>query len=225
MIPANGTANVRHFSESARIIRIFCIFARNFKVVYLSRLRIIGWFLAAFVVVSCAKAQEELPVHELTPEEQEKQHLDQSFANFVALLDLDKISSDPRDYILRHSDVSLGRDGSVIYRFTEKGITLITLQFRRGNGLWKVEGRLYGGLGIQGVIDPVLTPDWEKWEEKSLIYVYDNGVRVARLGLETYEGAPLPVLRFPDGTSYSLTSLLIVEPLVEFLLEYVLSTE
>ena len=59
------------------------------------------------------------------------------------------------------------------------------------------------------------------------VTIYDRGVKLCRLGAEPYHyfeagedrWTIIPVLRFDDGTSYGLVSLLLVQPVVELILK------
>lgn len=192
-------------------------------------------FLKRFGVISvvllgalaCNKKQDEEPQHEPTEEEQVKLHLEASFSTFAAKLDL-KSTADFKEYIVKNSVVSMGLDGSMIYNLRQDGESMLWLKFRCVEAdKWRVDGDLYGGLEIHGTMDPLsmLIGGPQKWEAYSDIHVYDQGKDVAKLGLEVYDLGYILVFRFPDGTSYSLTTLLLIEPLIDYLLEHVVSTE
>ena len=177
--------------------------------------------------LACTKVQEEPATHEMTEQEQKKQHLEDSFSAFVQKIDLES-SDNVWSYLLQHSSVALGLDGSIIYTLNQDREQLLRLKFRFQNpDLYKVDGNLYGGLALSGFIQPLSMildcPD--KRENHMDIHILDNGEDVAKLGLELYEKRLVPVFRFPDGTSYSVTTVILISPLLDYLLEYVLSTE
>jgi len=177
---------------------------------------------------ACTEKQvEEVPVHELTAQELKKQHLEESFSAFARMLDLEE-AADTKEYIVRHSVVSIGLDRSVIYDLRQDGTSLLWLKFRHLEmDNWLVDGSLYGGLEVHGSLQPVkmIAGGPAKWDQYWDIHVFDNGEDVASLGVDAYDLGDILVFRFPDGTSYSITTVLLVEPLIHFLLEHVLSTE
>lgn len=180
--------------------------------------------LACSLPFGCRKAADPAPVHELTAQEQVKEHLVSSFSPFVAALELEKIYSIP-DYLLVYGRLDLDTDHTPRFRLVKDGLTLLSLRLAPGSTHWDIQAAFYGGISLEGRFTPSLSWDWHDWEEHWDIQVYDGGEAVARLGLEDYEGKPVPVFRFPDGTSYSVTTLLLTEALVDYLLTYVISTE
>ena len=181
--------------------------------------------LAGLCVLSCTEDPVVVPEHHLTEQERKKQHLDESFSAFASMIDLKDVE-DAREFIRQNSEVSLGLDLSIVYTLRQDGETLVRLRFRMGSPLsFLVDGTLYGGLELHGSFQPFIHSDPEHWEEYWDIHVFDNGEDVATLGVETLDQEIVPVLRFPDGTSYSLSTLLLIEPLVDYLLENVFSTE
>ena len=192
-------------------------------------LRHIGMsFLALLVFAACSEKQdEEIPERELTEEEQKKQHLEESFSAFVQMLNLEE-AANTKEYLVRHSVVSVGLDRSLIYDLRQDGQSLLWLKFRHLEmDNWLVDGDIYGGLEVHGSLQPLnmMQGGPAKWDQYWDIHVFDNGEDVATLGLEVYDLGYIPVFRFPDGTSYSITTVLLIEPLIQFLLEHVFSTE
>ena len=185
-------------------------------------------FLVLLVLAACSeKPVEEDPTHGLTPQEQKKQHLEESFSAFVQVLDLEE-TADAREYIVKHSEVSMGLDRSIIYELRQDGLSLLLLRFRYLElDNWLVDGDIYGGLEVHGSLQPLqlIAGGLETWDQYTDIHVFDGGEDVAFLGLEVYDMGFIPVFRFPDGTSYSITTVILIEPLIDYLLENVLSTE
>ena len=72
--------------------------------------------------------------------------------------------------------------------------------------------RLYGGPQIKG-------------DSRDSLDVYLDGEKLATLGIEWMDLYPLAVLRYPDGTSYALSSFLVTGALLDYLMNDVLSTE
>ena len=62
-------------------------------------------------------------------------------------------------------------------------------------------------------------------DTKGDILVYYDNEQLATLDLIWYEGTPTPVFNFDDGTSYAVTSMLLVDSLIDYLLKNVFSTE
>lgn len=192
---------------------------------------VIGTMLLAAGLAACGREEVPVPVHELTEQERQKQQVADALDLFFALLDPSSIT-DPVDFVTQNSQVSMGLDGSLIYRLQKDGENLIRASFSLDQDRLKVESRLYGGLRIAGsLFRPDLenldlrNPDWDMLESLMDLQVYAGGKKVARLGVEPMDGLPLPVLRYPDGTSYGLSSLLITDALLDYLLDNVLTTE
>lgn len=192
-----------------------------------ARIRLAGLLLLLGAVACTPKAQEEVPKHDLTEQEQKKLQLEEAFSPLIQQINLDE-AADIRQYITQHSSVSLGLDGAIIYTLHQDGQTLVRLSFLyQGMDNWKVDGNLYGGLEVHGSLHPLgmVTDRPKNWENHWDLHIYNNGEDVATLGMEVYEQKWVPVFRFPDGTSYSLSSVVLIEPLVDYLLEHVFSTE
>lgn len=194
--------------------------------------RVFLLIILALAVPGCTKEEPVQPKkHVLTPEEQVKQHLDDTFSEFVVALDPDTMEW-TEDYILSHSTLDIELDGTFVYRFIRDNNVLLTVRLNLNRENWKVEAKLLGGLEVKGYVKPTLSPDWTEWENNWDLDVYDQGTAVAKLGVEVfsrYQAAEadlqlVPVFRFPDGTSYSVTTLVLIEPLIDYLLENVLST-
>lgn len=191
----------------------------------------------AVLFVGCRKTgREQVLEHPFTEQELVKHHVEESFSAFVVAMDLDStILKDPVKYINDHSTIStdLGDRGAVIYRLINNNLVVLEARFYLLSVPARMEASLYGGLEVRGTVSPTFSLSWDKWEENWDLKVYDNGTAVANLGVEPYSyteagqtfNLPQPVLRYPDGTSYALSSLLIIEPLVDYLIENVVSTE
>ena len=65
---------------------------------------------------------------------------------------------------------------------------------------------LKGGLSVRGI--------------PSEVYVGEK--RVAQLDIVRLNGYPVPVFRFPDGTTYSLTRLALITPFMDWIIKYAL---
>ncbi len=177
--------------------------------------------------LACNKQQSDVPQHEPTEEEKVKLHLEASFTTFATKLDLQSYA-DAKEYIVKNSVVSMGMDGAILYNLRQNGESMLWLKFSHLEGeKWKLDGDLYGGLEFHGILEPLsmIICGPKSWEKYWNIHVYDQGKDVATLGLEVYDLGYIPVFRFPDGTSYSITTVLLVEPLVDYLLNHVVSTD
>lgn len=202
---------------------------------------VIGLLLLAVGLGACGREETPVPVHELTEQEQQKQWVEDALDPFFMLLDPSSIT-DPVDFVTRNSQVSVGLGGNLIYRLQKDGENLIRASFSLEQDRLGVEARLYGGLRIAGTL---IRPDLENLDLENLdlenldlenldlenldsimeLNVYADGKKTARLGLEYMDSLPLFVLRYPDGTSYALSSFLITGALLDYLLENVLTTE
>lgn len=188
-----------------------------------------------------ACAQTPVPTqedHPFSQEEQVKRHLDETFAAFCQAIPPFASQEEARAFILNNSWILPGRNGIIRYWLQTPGSfseTLLDIRLDVSGlpGSAGLEASLLGGLKMAGTVYPgSITADPHDWESAMDIHVYDQGVDVATLGVEVLEYReagvealrPVVVFRFPDGTSYSVTSLLLIEPLIDFLLKYVLGT-
>ena len=177
------------------------------------------------LAVACEKPPvEEIPQHVLTPAEQQKQHLADSYAPFLQAVGVENIG-DPKEFIRENSVLELGLDGKPVYRLEKDMVVLVKIVFSLKKGALALEVFFYGGPYMSGTVKPTLSTKWEKWESNWDIDVYDGSTPVAKLGVEVLDGEPIPVFRFPDGTSYALTSALLTESLINYLIENGLPTE
>ena len=167
--------------------------------------------LAMLFLAGCNKPQEAdgTDMHEFTPEELEKKKLDDAFTVFFGKLGLENIDN-PTSEILKNSSITVPRLGTIRYTYTKDGLTLISMDVKAG----MFEAKLHGGISVVG-----------KSLRENGILVFIDGSQVATLDLVMYNKVPTPVFRFPDGTTYAVTGVLLVEPLLDFLLENVFSTE
>ena len=190
--------------------------------------------LSSCVKTSVPQQQE----HPYSQDEQVKKHLDDAFTAFCQALPTIESRDEATNFILNNSWVLPGRNGTIRYWLQTPGSFSTTLLEIRLDitglpGKASLEASLLGGLKMAGIVYPGrITSDPHDWESAMDIDVYDQGMAVAKLGVEVLEYKeagvealrPVVVFRFPDGTSYSVTSLLLIEPLIDFLLKYVLGT-
>lgn len=174
-------------------------------------LYIISASILMLVSVSCQKDPEPVPEHHLTAQELEKQQVADALDLFFEKLDPASIT-EPAAFIWDNSQISMALDGSIVYRLRKDNATLITASFLVKDKNWKVNAQLYGGIQIVG-------------SSQSELEVRQGGEKKAVMGIEWMDNYPLIVLRYPDGTSYALSSFLVSDALLDFLLKYVLSTE
>ena len=176
--------------------------------------------LAGFLAAGCDKNQEpaEPQLHEFTETELQKKKVDDAFTVFFRYLDPEAISEEPYREIVRHSHITVPELGILRYAYVRGDLTLILMDV----GLGRFTADLYGGICIKGEYPG---------EERPVVYI--DGERVATLGFVWYEYREsgeterelVPVFCFDDGTTYAVSGVLLVEPLIEFLLKNVFSTE
>ena len=116
----------------------------------------------------------------------------------------------PTAEILSNSKVTVPSVGVIRYTYTKNGLTLISMDV--GSGGFKAT--LHGGIRLEGI---------GLGETGTKVFI--DGDQLATLDMVMYNNVPTPVFRFPDGTTYAVTGVLLVEPLIDFLLKNVLSTE
>ena len=193
------------------------------------------WILSILVLAVLFSACEKTSsvrsgVHPFNETELHKKSVEASFVTFCNAMQEGGAATDPMADILAHSSVGLAPSGGILYTYRKNDRDLIRLTYSSNGAL---ELSLYGGIGMKGRIDGPLSADWDSWEEKLDVDVYNGDEKVARLGMEVYEYTesgeqvriPVPVFRFPDGTSYAVSTLLLTEPLLDYLLANVFSTE
>ena len=201
------------------------------------------WLIFLLPLALLLSACEQTPVppqeeHPFSQEEQVKKHLDEAFAEFCQAIPAFESQEEARAFILNNSWILPGRNGTIRYWLQTPGsFSTILLDIRLDitglPGSAALEASLLGGLKMAGTVYPGrITTNPHNWESAMDIHIYDQGMDVATLGVEVLEYKeagvealrPVVVFRFPDGTSYSITSLLLIEPLIDFLLKYVLGT-
>ena len=148
-------------------------------------------------------------MHAFTEQELQKKKVDDAFAVFFEALKLDTVE-DPKQEIINNSNVTMPKLGVVRYLYVKDGQTLVTMDITADS----FTADLYGGIHLEGNNNLTESPA-----------VYIDNQKVATLGLVMYEDTPTPVFCFDDGTTYAITGVLLVDPLIDFLLEYVFSTE
>ena len=152
---------------------------------------------------------EGTDMHEFTQEELEKKRLDDAFTVFFNKFGLEKADNAGAE-ILKNSKITIPKIGLLRYTYTKDGTILITLDVSTSG----FSADLYGGIRLEGTsLDEAGTA------------VYIDGDKIATLDIVWYNNTPTPVFRFPDGTTYAITGVLLVEPLIDFLLKNVFSTE
>ncbi len=167
--------------------------------------------LALGILAGCVKQSvpEGTDMHEFTQEELQKKQVDDAFASFFAALKLDTVQ-DPAQEVLKNSRITIPKLGVVRYTYVKDGVTVIVLDAKLGS----FRADLYGGIHLEG--DSLLDGGTA---------VFMNNTQVATIGYVMYDGILTPVFRFDDGTTYAITGVLLVEPLIDYLLQYVFSTE
>lgn len=175
--------------------------------------------LSLLLMASCTKetVYEGTDMHDYTQEELQKKKVDDAVATFLEAFKLETIE-EPVLEVIANSKITLPAWGTIRYTYTKDDVVLITLDAK----LNSFTADLYGGLHLEG---------------KSLFgegtEVYLDGEKIATLDFVvldyTEEGKQnrqvMPVLRFEDGTSYSLSGFLLVDPLIDYLLANVFSAD
>jgi len=176
-------------------------------------------FFLLVLLVACQKQPDvqETDMHEFTQEELQKKKVDDSFTLFFEAFKLDEVQN-PRLEIIRNSHVSIPKLGTIRYTYVKDGVTLLSMDVRGGT----LSADLYGGIHVEGQ-----SLDGEG------AAVYIDGERTATVELIWYEYKEngettrklTPVFLFDDGTTYAVNSVLLVEPLIDYLLKNVFKTE
>ena len=198
--------------------------------------KIICILAAALLLFSCKKQAPEAPVHELTPIEQSKQNLDKIGAEIAKVMESvgdEKLS----DYLLSHGKVSVVPLGTVTITLDGDDGSLLRAEFVREKGRTAVEISLPDDMYIGGYMDlgefihnydrTAQTPAIDALDSCLDLTLYYHGEATAALGLEARHeneaGADswsiLPVFRFSDGTSYAVSSVVLIEEFLALFLK------
>ena len=171
------------------------------------------------MAAGCDKDPEpqEPQLHEFTQEELRKKKVDDAFTVFFHYLDLVSVE-DPWREVANHSHISFPEFGTLRYTYVRGDLTLISMDVK----LTAFTAELYRGIRIVGEYPGECSP-----------VVYIDGERLATLGFVWYEYRDsgemkrqlVPVFCFDDGTTYAVSGILLVEPLIDFLLKNVFTTE
>ena len=167
--------------------------------------------LALGILAGCVKQSdsEGTDMHDFTQAEIQKKQVDDAFTSFFGALKLDTVQ-DPVQEVIRNSRVSVPKLGIIRYTYVKDGQMLIVLDAKLGS----YQADLYGGIHLEG----------KSFMDGGTAVFIDNQ-QVATIGYIMYDGILTPVFRFSDGTTYAITGVLLVEPLIDYLLKYVFSTE
>ena len=181
--------------------------------------RIILILLAGFLAAGCDKNPEaqEPHEHEFTREELQKKKVDEAFTVFFEYLDVGA-ADNPWLEVVTHSHMAVPEPGILRYTYVRGDLTLISMDV----ALTHFTARLYGDILVEGEYPG---------EEPPVVFI--DGDEVATLGFVWYEYRDsgetkrelVPVFCFADGTSYAISGVLLVEPLIDYLLTNVFSTE
>lgn len=175
------------------------------------RARVYIYILSVLLLAGCNKppVTEGTDMHEFTQEELQKKRLDDAFTLFFKKFNFEKVDN-PTAEILANSKLSIPSAGVIRYTYTKNGLTLISMDV----GASGFEATLHGGIHLKGT---------GLGENGTKVFI--DGDQLATLDMVMYNKVPTPVFRFPDGTTYAVTGVLLVEPLIDFLLKNVFSTE
>lgn len=195
--------------------------------------------VAAFLIAACTgEPPVAPPVHELSPDEQAKARLDDSF---IALWEATGLTSleDAVQYVTDHGRISVkGRSVTGTLDSSSGEIFRIKVTLIEKYSLLSVEGSAPLGMTFSGTIaykflsiladlslDPIGKAD--ALSGAMDITVFDSGKPLCktgvtashRTGAEEDSWSYVPVFRFEDGTTYGIMSVLLVQPLVEQILK------
>ena len=195
--------------------------------------------VAALLAAACAgEAPVAPPEHEFTTEEQAKARLDVSMEAAWNAAGLESLA-DIMTYVGKNSNIRY-RGTSVIGTLDSPEGTIFEMKATPSVNppAVRIEGSLPEGITFSGKVGTdaakaaldLTVPAAERaaYLDAALdVTIYDRKVPLCRLGAEPYHyfeagedrWTIIPVLRFDDGTSYGLVSLLLVQPVVELILE------
>lgn len=161
--------------------------------------------LLAVPIWGCNRKDDpQPPAHEYTEKEADKVMLQNAFEAFIQALDL-HTQEEVRSFIIHNTVVEFDEDGVLHVCLRDDVQKWMDLSLKAGTPpsmeLW-----MQGGLSVRGI--------------PSEVYVGEK--RVAQLDIVRLNGYPVPVFRFPDGTTYSLTSLALITPFMDWIIKYAL---
>ena len=200
--------------------------------------RVIYILSAILLLVACNKEAPQPVVHELTPIEQTKQNLDSLGANLAKTLN---ISEDDNllEFLVKEGKMSFRPLGTVNYTLEGEDGPALEISLSH-EGLIKrgLDIIFYPDMEIQGTVDlkkivtnlhlSQETPVTQALDACVDLTLYYKGEPMATLGLEPYHESEagedrwsvLPVFRFKDGTSYSISSVVLIDQFIDYFLKH-----
>ena len=162
-------------------------------------------FLLVTVLWGCSRKDDPQPAgHDYTEREADKVLLEKAFTDFVESLNIHS-SMEARSFIIHNGEVTIDDAGVLHFYLRDDSRQWLDLSLTPGTppvvSLW-----LKGGLSIRGI--------------PSEVYVGDK--KVADLDIVKLDGYPVPVFRFPDGATYSLMTLALIPPFMDWIIKYAL---
>lgn len=144
------------------------------------------------------------PAHDYTEKEADKVMLQNAFEAFIRALDL-HTQEEVRSFIVYNTVIEFDDDGVMHVCLRDDVQKWMDLSLKVGSPTY-MELWMQGGLSIRGI--------------PSQVYVEDK--LVAQLDFVTLGGTPVPVFRFSDGTTYSVTTLALITPFMDWIIKYAL---
>ena len=185
--------------------------------------------------LACGRPEPVVEEHPFTPSEQEKVQLDEVSAQLWESVGLEE-GAEVLPFLREHTRLIPSLSGLTIAVLSKEGEEVMRMKFGLGLGRIRLSGSMLDRVELEGSVG---LHDFQRGDEpfsQRLIMAMDAGTDVAvrldgkaigRLGFEAIheneagrdDWTPVPVVRFPDGTSYSVSGLLLVAPLIEFFLK------
>ncbi len=168
--------------------------------------KLVLYLLVVTALCGCSRTDDPQPAsHDYTEREADKVLLEEAFSTFIRELNLHS-KEEARAFIIHNGEVTIDDAGVLHFYLRDDSQQWMDLSLTPGTlpvvALW-----LKGGLSVRGI--------------PSEVYVDDK--KVAQLDIVKLNGYPVPVFRFPDDTTYSLMTLALITPFMDWIVEYALA--
>ena len=197
--------------------------------------RLILLFLGMLLLpFSCKKAEAVVEEHPFTETEQEKNSLDEVSTQVWESLGLEE-GAEILPFLREHTRLIPSLSGLTIAVLSAEDEEVMRMKFGLGLGRIRLSGSMLDRVELNGTVgldnfqrgeEPFSQRIIQAMDAGTDVAVHLDGKEIGRLGFEAIHEneagkdswTPVPVIRFKDGTSYSVSGLLLVAPLIEFFL-------
>lgn len=161
--------------------------------------------LLTAVFWGCERNIEPQTPNPVDSDQDDKVLLEKAFTSFIEAVDVHSLE-EARQFILLNGLITIDDDGIFHFFLCDDVQEWMDFSISPSSDP-RMQLTLAGGLSIRGI--------------PSKVYVNDQ--YIADVAIVYLNGRPTPVFRFQDGTTYSLSSLLLITPFMDWIIEYALA--